>query len=97
MTSHALRIVAIGAALGLLAACGGGAVSASEIEEEARAQFEQQFPVDSVDCDEDLPAEVGATITCVLVSEGDAFEMTVTTSEVEDGTVNFDLELTDEL
>lgn len=97
MTHHAVRFVALAAVAGLLAACGGGAVSASEIEDEARTQFEEQFPVDSVECDEDLPAELNATITCVLVSEGQSFEMTVTTSEVEDGTVNFDLELTDEL
>lgn len=94
---HTVRYVALAAVLGLMAGCGTGTVSASEVEEEAAAQFEQQFQVDSVDCDEDLPGEVGATITCVLVSEGNAFEMTVTTTEVEDGTVNFDLELTDEL
>lgn len=84
-------------ALVTLAGCGSGSVSAADVEAEAAAQFGEQFPVDSVECDEDLPAEVGASITCVLVSEGTSFEMTATASEVEDGEVGLDLELTDEL
>lgn len=95
---HALRSLALlSLPLMVLAGCGSGSVSAADVEEEAAAQFGEQFPVDSVECDEDLPAEVGASITCVLVSEGASFEMTATASSIEDGQVSLDLELTDEL
>lgn len=95
---HAHRSLAV-LSLGLvmLAGCGSGSVSAADVEQEAATQFGEQFPVDSVECDEDLPAEVGASITCVLVSEGASFEMTATASGIEDGQVSLDLELTDEL
>lgn len=86
------------AVAGLLVGCGGtGTVSASDVEEQAQTQFAEQFPVESVECDEDLPGEVGATITCVLVSEGTSFEMTATATELEGDTVNLEFELTDEL
>lgn len=82
----------------ILAGCGGQpSVSAGDVEEQARQQFAEQFPVESVDCTDDLPAEVGASITCVLVSEDQAFEMTATTTEVEGDDASFDLELTAEL
>jgi hypothetical protein len=83
----------------VLAACGGeAAVAATSVQTAALEQFSQQFQVQSVECPEDLPAEVGAQITCVLVDgAGDAFEMTVTVTTVDDGDVDFDLELTDEL
>jgi hypothetical protein len=85
-------------AIATLAACGGAlTVSADDVEAQAIEQFSQQFPVDSVECDEPLPGEEGASITCVLVSEGQAFEMTVTTTSVDGTNVQFDLELTDEL
>lgn len=90
-------------AVAMLTACtadvslGGAAVSAEEVEEQAQEQFSQQFPVDSVDCPEGLPAEVGESVTCVLVSEGKSFEMTATATSVEGTEVDFDLELTAEL
>lgn len=82
-----------------LAACGGeAAVAATSVQTSALEQFSQQFQVESVDCPEDLPADVGAQITCVLVDgAGDSFEMTVTVTTVDDGDVNYDLEITDEL
>jgi hypothetical protein len=81
-----------------LAACGGGAaVSADDVESQAQEQFSAQFPVDSVDCPEDLPAEVGAEIVCTLESEGKSFEMTATTTAINGEDVDFDLELTAEL
>ena len=48
----------------LLSACGGGtaAVGADDVEAQAQAEFSKQFPVDAVDCPEDLPAEVGAPV-----------------------------------
>jgi hypothetical protein len=82
--------------VGTLSGCGGGAVEASEVERTAEEQFSQQFPVESVDCPEDLPAEVGETTVCTLVSEGRSFEMTATVTEVDDDDASFDLELTAE-
>ena len=76
---------------------GAPTVSAAEIETQAQTEFSEQFPVDSVDCPEDLDAEVGATTKCVLVSEGKSFEMTATITEVQGEDANFDLELTAEL
>jgi hypothetical protein len=94
-----VRLVPLAALALALAACGGGAaVEASSVETSAMEQFSQQFDVDSVECSEDLPAEEGATMTCVLVDgAGGSFEMTVTVTSVEDDDVQFDLELTDEL
>lgn len=89
----AILVLAFGAA-----GCGGDpAVSAADVEQAAEEQFGQQFPVDSVECPEDLPAEVDASITCVLVSEGNEFEMTATTTSVDGEDAQFDLELTAEL
>ena len=73
------------------------AVDPREVEAQSTQVFSQQFQVDSVSCDQGLPAQVGAQITCVLVSEGKPFEMTVTTTEVSGDNVDFDLELTKEL
>lgn len=97
--TQALRVPALVVVLlGVLAGCTGAtSVDAGDVEDQAREQFEQQFPVDSVECSDDLPAEVGATATCVLVSEGTSFEMTATVTEVEGDQANFDLELTREL
>lgn len=97
--THALRVpVLLVLFVAVLAGCGGQAtVDAGDVEEQARQEFAEQFPVDSVNCDDDLPAEVGASVTCVLVSEGTSFEMTATTTEVEGEDASFDLELTAEL
>ena len=99
-TARTLTLLAAAIALGACsfsASVGEGAVEAGEVEAQASQQFSEQFPVDSVDCPEDLPAEVDATITCTLVSEGKEFEMTATTTTVNDDDVDFDLEITAEL
>ena len=89
--------------IALLAGCsgsvsvGGAAVDADDVEAQAQTEFSEQFPVESVDCPDDLPAEVGESIKCELVSEGKTFEMTATTTAVEGDDVDFDLELTAEL
>jgi hypothetical protein len=90
-------VVLCGCVVAALTACGEGTVSASDIEQEAETQFSQQFPVDSVDCPEDLPAEEGASTTCILESEGSEFEMAAEITSVDGETVNFDFELTAEV
>lgn len=95
---HRLRVL-LALCLVALAACSAGSasVSADDVAAQAEEQFTAQFPVDSVDCPEDLPGEVGATVTCVLVSEGTSFEMTAEVTSVEGSEVDFSLELTEEL
>ena len=98
-----VRTLAICLAAAALGACsfsastGDPAVAAAEVEAQAETEFTKQFPVDSVDCPEDLPAEEGAEIKCTLVSEGKSFEMTATTTAVNGEDAEFDLELTAEL
>ena len=53
---------------------------------------------ESVECDGDLPAEVGATLRCVLTApNGEQVGLTVTATEVADDDVSFDILVDDEL
>ncbi|MGY5764836.1 DUF4333 domain-containing protein [Brachybacterium sp. DNPG3] len=84
------------AAMGALAltACS-SSVSASDVEEQISTQYEAQVGTapDEVSCDEDLPAEVDAQITCSMTVEGQEVPLTVTVTSVEDGTASFDIEV----
>jgi hypothetical protein len=97
--SGLVRLVALASLPLAFAACSSAAaVESSSVETSAMDQFSQQFEVESVECPDDLPAEEGATATCVLVDgAGGSFEMTVTVTSVDGDDVEFDLELTDEL
>lgn len=102
MTRTARRLLltlAAAPALALsLSACGAGTVDAAEVEEQAESQLEQQVGIrPDVACEDDLPAEEGATITCSLTVEGDdaVYDVTVTTTSVEDNTANFDVVVAD--
>jgi hypothetical protein len=96
--TRSIRLAIAIAVVAVLSACSGDpVVTAADIEEKAVEEFTQQFPVDSVDCPEDLPAELGESIECVLVSEGTSFTMEATVNNIEDGRVDFGLELTEEL
>jgi hypothetical protein len=91
-------LVVIGGLVLALAGCGEDAIAADDVESTAVEQFSQQFEVQSVDCPDDLPAEVGAETTCVLVDgAGGEFEMTATVTAVEGDQADFDLEITAEL
>lgn len=64
------------------------------------SQIKQQLtmagkPVDSVTCDNDLPAEVGATETCTVVGGGATYGAQATVKSVDDGIANFDIEIVD--
>ena len=53
---------------------------------------------ESVECDGDLPAEVGATLRCVLTApNGEQVGLTVTATEVADDDVSFEILVDDEL
>jgi len=84
----------------LLAGCGAGAVSAADVEEQAENQLEEQIGQrPDITCEEDLPAEVDASIRCELTAgEADvAYGVTVTATDVSDGgMVNFQIKVDEE-
>ena len=48
---------------------------------------------DSVECPDDLDAQVGATLTCVLTHQGESYDVDVTVTAVEGDNVSFDIEV----
>lgn len=83
-----------------LAACGAGSIDSDDVEDQAETQLQQQLGTDvrpDIDCDDDLPAEEGATITCALTADGldGTYDVTMTTTSVEGDTANFDIEVAD--
>ncbi|MFC0674992.1 DUF4333 domain-containing protein [Brachybacterium hainanense] len=83
-----------------LAGCsigGASAVSQADVEQQVTDTLTQQVgqAPDSVDCPGDLPAEVGASLTCVLSAGGQTIDVAVTVTGVEDGTVSFDVQVAD--
>jgi len=92
-----LAIVSVTLILGVTA-CGSGSVSTGDLEKEVAAQLEAtvgQVP-DSVDCPDELPAEVGAEVRCTLTSDDVTFGLTVTVSSVEGDSVLFEFAVDDE-
>lgn len=49
-------------------------------------------PVGVADCAADLPAQVGATVTCTLTGAGGSADRTVRTTSVDGGKVDYFLE-----
>ncbi|WP_017595959.1 DUF4333 domain-containing protein [Nocardiopsis potens] len=74
---------------------GPGAVPADEVAEQAAAALEEQVgqAPDDLTCSEDLPAEVGSSVRCELTAGGDTLGVTVTTTSVDGGDVNFDVKV----
>ncbi len=75
-------------------------MSKGEVEEKVREGVTAEVGVEpiSVTCDDDLPAEVGATIRCVLQAEnGDRIGVTVTTTSVDGDDVLFEILVDDEI
>ncbi|MDN5822305.1 MAG: DUF4333 domain-containing protein [Brachybacterium sp.] len=95
-------LVLAAAATFALAGCGflgGGSIPAEDIETQINDQLTEmvgQEPED-VTCPEDLPAEEGAEMTCVLSDGGETIDVFVAVTSVEDGEVNFDIEVADEI
>ena len=99
----ALALVALlGSAL-TLGACGGSvsigdqSIDQNELELESSRTLEQQYgekPA-SIDCPEDLKAEVDATETCELVDQqGNHYDMKVTVTSVDsDGNAKFNIKV----
>lgn len=85
-----------------LAGCGllgAGSLPADEVETKISEQLAAQVgqEPDEVSCPEDLPAEEGAEMTCELTAGEDSIDVMVTVTTVEDDTVNFDIEVADEV
>ncbi|MCH1865416.1 DUF4333 domain-containing protein [Nocardioides sp. CFH 31398] len=73
-------------------------VAAEDVEQEVASQVAAQVgsAPDGVSCPEDLPAEVGATITCTLVDGEDEYDTSVEVTEVDGTDVNFFIQVADE-
>lgn len=69
-------------------------VSKEQLASVVKQRLEEKVgkKADSVVCDGDLPAQVGAIQHCVLTDGADRYRVTVTASEVNGGKVNFGIE-----
>jgi hypothetical protein len=85
----------------LISACGkSDQIDEGEVENKVREELTAEVGAEpeSVECDGDLPAEVGATLRCVLTApNGDQVGLTVTATEVADDDVRFEIVVDDEL
>lgn len=52
-------------------------------------------PPDDVTCPENLDAEVGASITCILTEQGTEYDVTATVTSVDGESANFDIKVAD--
>lgn len=78
-------------------------LSATEVEQKATAALAegQGVPLDEmppIECPSDLPAEVGASIVCVIgdAAVGNTYDVTITVETVEGDDVSFDIRVADE-
>ena len=87
-------------AVGGLAACGrSDSVDRGDVEDEVKDALEQEVGQEakSVDCDDDLKAEIGASIRCVLTAnDGTRIGLTVTTTSIDGDDVQFDIQVDEE-
>lgn len=84
-----------GAVMAGLTACGSASVPAVDVQNQISEQLAAQVgqAPDSVTCPGDLPAEVGATMTCELTAGTDELPVMVTVTAVDGTNVNFDIEV----
>ena len=78
-------------------------LSATEVEQKATAALAegQGVPLEEMpplECPSDLPAEVGASIVCVIgdAAVGNTYDVTITVETVEGDDVSFDIQVADE-
>lgn len=105
MKTPALAVTALTALA--LTACtittGTPTLPASEVEEKATAALAEGQGIPLADmppleCPSDLPAEVGASIVCVIgdPAQGNTYDVTITVETVEGDDVGFDIKVADE-
>jgi hypothetical protein len=92
----------IGRTSGTLAAAGGlllglsacsSVVTGDDVQAQITSTVQEQLgaPANSVDCPEDLKAEVGATLQCNVVLPDRTFDVVAKVTSVEGSNVKFDI------
>jgi hypothetical protein len=73
-------------------------LAAEDVEQQVASQVAAQVGTapDDVTCPEDLPAEVGATTTCLLTDGEDEFDTAIEVTGVDGTNVNFSIEVAPE-
>lgn len=97
-TSVGTLLIAMAFATGACSASiGAPQVDKSEVASQISTQLAQKFgePPDDVTCPEDLDAEVGATVTCLLTEEGAEYDVTATVTSADGESANFDIKVAD--
>lgn len=84
-----LALVAVLAVVG----CGAAAVDESQVEEKVKKALGEKVgrEPESIDCPDDLPAEVGAALRCTLTDSGLTYGVTVNVTKVDGSDVLFDI------
>ena len=99
-------IVSAAMAALLVSACtvsvGTSSLSSTEVEQKATAALaeSQGVPLEEMpplECPSDLPAEVGASIVCVIgdPAQGNTYDVTITVETVNGEDVGFDIQVAD--
>jgi hypothetical protein len=92
MSTVVKRAVLVVPALALIiSACGTSTVPADDVAEEAQRVLGEELGTEvEVDCDDDLPGEKDAEITCLMTDpeSGDTYDMTAVVTEVDGSNVN---------
>lgn len=83
---------------GLVAGCGSGSVSADDVAEQAKTSLEEQVgqPAESVECEDDLKAEVDESVRCELTAQGQTYGLTATVSSVDGDNVQMEFQVDDQ-
>lgn len=96
----AVGIVLLSAALATgacSASVGTPQVDKSEVASQISTQLAEKIgePPGDVTCPENLDAEVGASITCILTEQGTEYDVTATVTSVDGESANFDIKVAD--
>lgn len=88
-------LLAVAFAAGCSVSVGSKEVKKDEVEKQASAALGKQVgkAPDDVTCEDDLKAEVGATLRCELTADGKKYGMTVTAKSVDGDKVNMDFKV----
>lgn len=95
--ARSLVLVTAGAALAGCGMTGPSSVPADEVETQVSDKLTElvgQTP-EEISCPDDLPAEEGAEMTCVLSDGGQTIDVAVTVTSVDGGDVQFDIQVAD--
>ncbi|MBJ8348229.1 DUF4333 domain-containing protein [Antrihabitans sp. YC2-6] len=76
----------------------GAAVAATDVAEQISTTLSEQVGQvpDDVTCPDNLPATVGAELTCLLTDGPDQYDVAVTVTSVEGTDVKFDIQVADQ-